>query len=166
MDNTVNLNETLPDNIIFIEFYSKKNFPPGAWAKEPDFIKWKVYNLDCVMIRDMRLGMWRGFVGVPKNHKGFNKSFADMINEDWGLSIDVHGGISTTGKLPQKHKDLNKNLWWIGFECTQGEDLMPLVKIDKSDPLLSQIANMQSYKDVKFARKETNSLAKQLCRVR
>lgn len=168
MDNKVQQHEEAnsSDNIIFLEFYNKKNFPPGVWLREPDFVKWKAYGLECVAIRDMTLGMWRGFVGVPSTHKAFSKKYEDIINEEWGLSLNVHGGISLTGKLPTKYKDLNKDVWWIGFACTHGEDLMPLVKIDRSDPLMAQIVNMQSYKDIKFVRKEINILAKQLCRIK
>lgn len=156
----------MADNVVFIEFYNKKNFPPGAWMREPDFCKWKSCGLECVAIRDMRLGMWRGFVGLSKDHPGFSKSFLDMINEGWGLGLNVHGGIALTGKLPIKYKDLNKNIWWIGFECTQGEDLMPLVTIDKTEPLMVQIASMQKYRDISFIRKETNQLAKQLIKIK
>lgn len=157
---------TMADNIVFIEFYNKKSFPPGVWHNEPDFVKWMSYGLECVAIRDMKLGCWRGFVGVAKEHPGFSKTFVDMINADWGLSLNVHGGIALTGKLPARYKDLNKNVWWIGFECTQGEDLMPLVTLDKTDPLMAQIAGMQTYKNLKFVRKEANVLAKQLCRIK
>ena len=156
----------MTDNIVFIEFYNKKNFPPGVWMREPDFVAWQAYGLSCLAIRDMRLGIWRGFVGVTKDHPAFSKTLLEMLTFEWGVNLNVHGGITVAGKLPIKYKELNKNTWWVGFECGQGEDLLPLVKMDITDPILSQINGLQTYKDLKYVRKEVFDLAKQICRIK
>jgi hypothetical protein len=154
-------------NIIFIEFYNKKNFPPGDWVTEPDFCKWKSYGFVCVAIRDMRLGMWRSFIRISPDHKAYKKNYAEMIEAGWGLDIDFYGNIPPiTGKLPAKFSSLNKNYWWVGMEFTGAEDLLPLVKVDLSDPVLNSIVSGQTYKNLSFVRKETMRLAKQLKKIK
>lgn len=152
----------MQNNVVFIEFFNKKNFPPGDWMSEPDLCQWTSSGFECLVMRDMKLGIWRGFVGTTRAHKIFNKSLLDIINEPWGLDLEVYGGVSVAGKLPPRYKELNQDRWWIGFECAQGEDLFPLVKLDLNDPIQAAIFCSQSYKDIHFARRETNHLAQQL----
>ncbi len=75
---------------------------------EPDLCQWEAYGFTCLALRDMKMGIWRGFVSVPKDHKASNKSLLEIIGEEWGLNLDVHGGLSVAGKLPPKYKDFNK----------------------------------------------------------
>lgn len=166
MDN-LSIDQTPPlkfNNVVYIEFLNKKNFPPGDWMREPDHCEWDSYGLHCLALRDMKLGIWRGFVSIPKEHKEFGKNLTELISEEWGMNLEVHGGVCVAGKLPLRYKELNKDSWWIGFECTQGEDLFPLTKYDLNDPIFQGIRNHQTYKDLFFIRRETNSLAKQLLR--
>lgn len=154
----------MPNNIVYIEFLDKKNFPPGDWMAEPDYCEWDAYGFNCLVLRDMKLGMWRGFISLPIGHKFYGYTLTKILNQDWGLELEVHGGLSIAGKLPIKYKELNKDKWWLGFECSKGEDLLPLVKFDKDDPIYQGIRDHQSYKGFHFVRKETNHLAKQLLR--
>lgn len=156
----------MTSNIIFIEFLNKKNLPPGVWMSEPDFCQWESFGLTCIAIRDMKLGIWKGLVGLPKEHKAYGKSCEALILEDWGMNLDVHGGVCISGKLPTKQKDLNKELHWIGFECCKGEDLLPSISFKLNDPILEMLQGNQTYKDLKFVRKETNNLARQLVRIK
>lgn len=158
--------QLMVNNVVYIEFLNKKNFPPGHWMAEPDLCQWENYGLVCLTIRDMKLGMWRGFVALTQDHIGFGKPLEELILEPWGLNLQVHGGVSVSGKLPSKYKDFNKDKWWIGFECGHGEDLLPLVKLDSNDPIDASIMDNQSYKDIHFVRRETNRLAKQLAKVK
>lgn len=150
---------TSPGNIVFIEFYNKKHFPPGIWMSEPDFCLWESYGLLCLAIRDMSLGMWRGFVQLTEGHLVYGKDFKYLLDEDLITHIDVHGGLSTIGKLPNKYKEYNQDSWWIGFECTQGEDYLPLITYDETH-------NEQTYKTLHFVRRETNYLAKELSKIK
>lgn len=145
-------------NVVFIEFYNKKHFPPGVWMNEPDFCRWESYGFCCLAIRDMNLGMWRGFVGVTKIHPFFNKNFEEILHEEWLTNLDIHGGLSDIGKLPIKFNEYNDGIWWFSFECTQGEDFLPLIESEKD--VIVQYE--QSYKDLHFVRRETNYLAKKL----
>jgi hypothetical protein len=143
-------------NIVFIEFYNKKNFPPGIWMSEPDFCKWKSYGFTCLAIRDMSLGMWRGFVGITNKHPFFNKKFEDLLHQDWIDTLNIHGGLAAIGKLPIHYNEYNNDNWWFSFECTQGEDFIPLLNNDEGP------SNFLSYKNLHFVRRETNYLAQQL----
>lgn len=153
----------LPGNVVFIEFYDKSLFPKGIWRSEPDLCKWEAHSLVCLAIRDMTLGMWRGFVKLTNDHPAFNKSFKELLNSNMIDHVKVHGGLATIGKLPKKYKEYNLDAWWIGFECTQGEDYLPLLK---TDPEFNALQNGQTYKTLQFVRTETVYLAKQLSRIK
>jgi len=167
MENTSS-DETQPityDNIVYIEFFNKKDFPTGEWSAEPDFVQWSAYGLQCLAIRDMKLGSWRGFVGLEKSHKGYSQSHAELLESGWMPNLEVHGTLTFAGKLPAKYKELNKSTWWVGFECSHGTDYLPLVKVDQSSPFYTSLRSQQVYKNIHFVRKQTNQLAKQLLRI-
>lgn len=156
------------NNVIFIEFYNKKNFPPGKWLREPDLCSWEQYDLPCLAIRDMSIGVWKGFVGLSERHPFYNKSIDDLIRHEDLLEIffSIHGGICNAGRLPPKYKDHAKQYWWIGMEASHGNDLMPLLKLDLPDADMSKVLASQTYKDLFFIRKETNKLARYLSKVK
>lgn len=155
------------NNLIFIEFYSKQGFPPGKWLSEPDLCSWE-HQLPCLAIRDMSMGCWKGFVGVDKSHPLYSKSIEDMLNEPVmrDIFISVYGGMSGAGRLPPKYKEFAKDYWWIGIETSHGGDLMPLLKLDNSDPNMAKLISTQTYKDLRFIRKETNKLAKLIAKLK
>lgn len=153
------------DNVIFLSFNKKINFPPGKWLIEPDFCKWTSCNLTCLVLRDMSLGIWKGWVGLPKEHLFFNKTIDLILDYDNVLDLffSVHGGISMAGPLPYKRSQDYNNLWWIGIETCHGDDYLPLAHLD---PELSYLAQNQSYKDFSFIRKEIKKLAKFLSQIK
>lgn len=154
-------------NVIFIDFFNKKGFPPGKWIHEPDLCAWE-NNLPCLVIRDMSLGVWKGFVAIDEQHPFFEKQIEELLLIPEALEIfqDVYGGISATGRLPPKYKEFAKNYWWVGIETTHGGDLMPLLKLDMSEPEMSKLLSNQTYKDLHFIRKETNKLSKLLFNIK
>jgi hypothetical protein len=154
-------------NVIFLEFFNKKNFPPGKWMNEPDFCYWEHRQFPCLTVRDMSLGIWKGFVGISPNHIFYNKSIEDILKKEEMMEVffSVYGGICFAGKLPSKYKEYNQSLWWIGLETSHGSDYMPLLKLDLQDPDMVKISNGQTYKDFLFIRKETNKLAKYISKV-
>lgn len=160
MENVLVQNNPLspPGNIVFIEFYDKKHFPPGVWMSEPDFCRWESNGFLCLAIRDMSLGMWRGSVKLTSEHSAYGKEFKTLLDEDLISHISVHGGLATIGQLPKKYSEYNQDAWWIGFECTQGEDYLPLLTHDQQ--------HGQVYKTLGFVMKETNYLAKQLAKIK
>lgn len=163
-------------NIIFLEFYNKDKFPPGKWLHEPDFCKWEHSGLPCLVVRDMYLGIWKGYVGVDSSHPFYSKSVEDLLRDKNTLEIffSVYGGISGTGHLTSQYKDNSKFLdkkslsiyWWIGIETSHGGDLMPLLKLENHDPDMTKMLSSQTYKDFSFIRKETNKLSKYVSRVK
>jgi hypothetical protein len=155
-------------NVIFIEFYNKKNFPPGKWLREPDLCSWDQYDLPCLAIRDMSIGIWKGFVGLSEEHLFYNKGIDELLKSHELLEFffSIHGGVCNAGRLPLKYKDHAKNFWWVGMETSHGNDLMPLLKLDLAEADMSRIQTNQTYKDLLFIRKETNKLAKYLSKVK
>lgn len=155
------------NNVIFIEFYNKQNFPPGKWISEPDLCFWE-NQLPCLAIRDMGMGIWKGFVAVDKSHPLYGKSVEDMLTQSVmrDIFIAVYGGLSGAGRLPIKYKEFAKDSWWIGIETSHGGDLMPLLNLDNSDPNMAKLISTQTYKDLHFIRKETNKLAKLISKLK
>jgi hypothetical protein len=162
------------NNVVYLEFNNKKSFPKGVWLNEPDFCKWESYKLPCLAIRDMSLGVWKGFVGIDSSHIFHNKIAKECMEVNGALDIykDVHGGICSAGLLPPKYRDLDKyisedysNLWWIGMETSNGLDYMPLLKIELI-PGMENLLRNQTYKDFSFIRKEVNKLAKHLVKIK
>jgi len=154
------------NNVIFIEFYNKQNFPPGKWLSEPDLCSWDYY-LPCLAIRDMSMGVWKGFVAIEKGHPLYGKSIEDMLNQPVmrDIFIAVYGGLCGAGRLPVKYKEFAKDYWWIGIETSHGGDLMPLLKLDNNDPDMAKLISTQTYKDLRFIRRETNKLAKLIAKL-
>jgi hypothetical protein len=148
------------ENIVYIEFFNKKHFPKGKWLSEPDFCKW--YNKsDCLAIRDMSLGTWKGFVGVDNNHPYFNCSLNSILAQEnfIELLLSIHGGIDFAGLLPHKYREFN-NKWWIGFSTSHTTDIMPLLEE------INKLSNKQSYKDFSFVRKQVNYLSNHLSKIK
>ena len=155
-------------NIIFLEFFNKKNFPLGEWHREPDLSHWIQYDMACLALRDMSLGIWKGFVGVDSRHLFYGKSIEDILKTKQVISMffDVYGGLCSAGRLPSKYKEYSANLWWIGIETSHGADYMPLLKLDTENPDMVKTISHQTYKNFMFIRKETNKLAKFMSRIK
>ncbi len=153
------------NNVVFLEFYNKSNFPPGKWLHEPDFCEWHRSGFTCLAIRDMSLGVWKGFIGLKSNHRFFNKSLEKILRDPLVVDafLGVYGGISTAGGLPARYKDISKGIWWLGIETSHGGDLMPLLK---NDPDMDKMLSGQTYKDFAFIRRETNKLASYMSRIK
>lgn len=151
------------NNVIFIEFYSKQSFPKGIWLSEPDLCSWE-YKLPCLALRDMSMGIWKGFVGIEESHPFYGKTLEELLKIPVAMEIyfSVYGGISSVGRLPSKYKDFNNNYWWLGLETCHGGDIMPLIKLEDS----SKMTGNQTYKNLKFIRKETNKLSSSLFKIK
>lgn len=153
------------NNVIFLKFYDKKNFPPGKWTSEPDYCKWEHNGFTCVALRDMSLGIWKGFVGLPATHPCHGKSVDDILKAPTMLDafLSLHGGIAFANHLPAKYESDAKKYWWVGIETSHGGDLYPLLK---TTPDMDILLSRQTYKDLSFIRRETNKLSKYLSRIK
>jgi hypothetical protein len=116
----------------------------------------------------MSLGVWKGFVGINKEHSFYSKSIEEILKTDEAMEIffSVYGGICSAGPLIAKYKSYNQNLWWIGIETSHGADLMPLLKLDMQNPDIARTVADQTYKNFSFIRHETNKLAKYIVRIK
>ena len=153
-------------NVIFIEFYNKQGFPVGKWLSEPDLCSWEG-KFHCLAIRDMGMGVWRGFVGLDESHPYYGKTLQELllIPEVADIFLSVYGGITAAGRLPPKYKEFAQNYWWIGIETTHGGDLMPLLKLEGAGADMAKMLSGQTYKDLRFIRKEVNKLSSSLSRI-
>lgn len=150
------------NNIVFLEFFNKKDFPPGEWLKEPDLSRWTHYGMSCLAIRDMSLGIWRGFAGIDRQHSFYKKSMENIFATEKGMDLffQTGGRICNAGRLPIRYREYASNLWWVGIDTSQGGDYMPLLKLDNST-----MVSHQTYKNFSFIRRETNNLAKLLSKI-
>ena len=84
---------------------------------ESDFIH---KELRCVVVFT-RMGHRCGYVGVPKEHILYGKSYSDILED-----LDVHGGITYSEGNNNYPVITNDKLWWFGFDLAHymdGKDL-------------------------------------------
>lgn len=100
----------------------------GPWDFEPDDkVVWvdAPTGLDC-MIKRNSFGAWCGYVGLPPGHPHHGKDCGEI---DWG-TYDVHGGLTYANKcsggichVPEPGRP--HDVWWLGFDCSHSQDLIP-----------------------------------------
>ena len=121
--------------------------------------KWKSHGLPCVVIA-LDMGHRCGYVGVPKEHPLYGKSYNDVIpnvkKSDLGeeligdrgvmsllfasldgedvrgdLYFDVHGSLTYSGD-GKKGYPVKAPVWWFGFDCAHaGDENRPQLKEPK-----------------------------------
>jgi hypothetical protein len=89
---------------IMIEFqdvYDKAEWGAGPWQNEPDKVQWIEHDLDCLAVRNPRMGHWCGYVGVAEGHPLFGMHYYGMDengDSDYERSpaslVRVHGGLT------------------------------------------------------------------------
>jgi hypothetical protein len=96
-----------------------------------------------VVNRPYPLGCLCGYVGVPKTHSFFGKA------DDTVYDLECHGGVTYIGNnLPF----MNKNYWYIGFDCGHSFDYVPEIKRN----------NIDQYRDMEYVMEENRKLFYQL----
>lgn len=147
----------------------KSGWGKGEWVKEPDKIQMvhQETGLDCLIVRNTSVGQLCGYVGVSNQHPLFGKHY-DHPHAD---HIYVHGGLTFTAPcnpdeavsegvchipLPG-HSD---EVWWLGFDCAHGEDLIPGVDHLFSPESRRLFQNV--YRNVEYVKNEVERLAEQL----
>lgn len=154
-------------------FIDKSAWPEGPWNDEPDRVDWRdSTGLPQFIKRNAAMGIWCGYVGVPKSHPLYEAS---------GDNLDVHGCVSFTGPCaPHKegiedhelicHVPLEgetDDIWWFGFDCGHHMDLVPVsISFMKGPGDTEGFGSSQYgvYRDRAYAMAETGRLAKQLAR--
>lgn len=126
----------------------------NKWETEPDRKFWHSQGLDCLIVRN-HAGALCGYVGVPKSHKYFGKSYDKVQPEVSGC---VHGGLTfsdkCTGHICHTDKEaLHKEVWWLGFDCSHAGDLTPNQFPSFDDDV---------YRDMEYVIENVERLAKEL----
>lgn len=133
----------------------KSDWKSGQWQCEADYYYWidEKTALDCLIVRNT-FGCLCGYVGLPDSHK-FHGRHYNEIEEELGYS-NAHGGLtyseSCDGVICHQH-DGDGVTWWVGFDTSHSEDLMP-----NYDGFTFDASN-QTYKNVEFVVKEVEKLA-------
>ena len=83
------------------------------------------------------------------NTGGIEDQLLDMV-----LAVDVHGGLTYSGKSKPTHDP--DGLWWIGFDCAHAGDLSPGYPNNFGD---------ETYKNIDYVEGECCNLAKQLAAI-
>lgn len=142
----------------------KSEWGEGEWQNEPDYLKWESNGFECFLYRN-RFGSWCGYVVIPKNHPWFHEEYPD-------IEADVHGGLTFS--------EGDDNHWIIGFDCAHYRDEQPantykiMSYLNKISPGTASESNLKKlkeleervigfsfYKNMGFAKRETENLAKQ-----
>ena len=139
----------------------KSEWPRGEWDNEPDKAHWidPDTGLDCLIVRGP-MGALCGYVGVPKDHPCFGKDY-DSVD------VNAHGGLTFADFCDDESRECegichsekyaaNEVVWWLGFDCAHGWDVIP-----KSEWSFSWDA---IYRNFEYVVSEVTSLAHQLAR--
>ncbi len=134
------------------------HFGPGPWEGEPGRVEWTHNGTPCLMRRN-HMGIWCGYAAVVPGHPLHGADY-DTPN------VDVHGGLTYAagcdgaegeGICHVPPEDQPGDVWWFGFDCGHGSDVIPT--FDHSEwPGVA-------YRDAAYVRAETEALADQLAAV-
>lgn len=141
--------------------FDKSTWGSGPWQDEPDLVEFRAHGLPCVLRRN-RSGAWCGYVGVPSEHPDARKGYRDL-----DLEVDVHGGMTyaepcneVACHIPAEGEA--DTFYWFGFDCAHPFDLKPRARGLLHPDLWDRPSEEDIYRDVAYARGETESLAEQL----
>jgi hypothetical protein len=147
----------------------KSEWGDGPWQVEPDKVVWvdEATGLDC-MIHRGNSGALCGYVGVPKGHRWYGLHY-DRINSG---DTDVHGGLTFSEKCDETATEEHgichvpepgrpKDVWWLGFDCAHGWDVMPKIETGVGRTFLEGSMPNATYKNYEYVKREVESLARQ-----
>lgn len=152
--------ETIPVNKI-----DRTGWPTGERDQETeDRLDFEHAGLACLLLRGP-MGAWCGYVGVGPDHPFHGKSYDD-------IDVDVHGGLTYADKCGGSICHVPKpgmpaDVWWFGFDTAHSGDIVPRMLASDIKLGLPHIdyGFPQSYKNIDYAKRETERLAKQLTEV-
>ena len=73
----------------------------------------KIDDFECSIL-GLHLGHRCGYVGLPKEHKYYEKSYRE-------IDVYVHGGLTYDGYSDGKI-GISEGMWIIGFDCAHWDD--------------------------------------------
>ena len=146
----------------------KSDWGPGPWASEPDKRQWldAATGYPCLIRRAPKTGALCGYVGVPESHPLFSVDYGDPRVVD----ILVHGGVTFAdscdddedegiGICHRPGSDESDVVWWLGFDCAHGGDLLPACR--PHGWFVSRSPG-STYRDFEYVTHEVERLAAQL----
>lgn len=153
------------------EYDPNFNISKKPWETEPDFLEFidESTGYRCFIQRCPELKHLCGYVELPKEHKLYGKDY--QSNEETFNKINVHGGVSYTGKKNFSYS-LTKNClgknsleicftvdYVVGFDCAHAGDYSPY---SLSLLGINRVIGDDTYKDIEYVTNECKKLAKQL----
>jgi hypothetical protein len=151
-------------------FIDRSSWSAGPWDDEPvDRVDWvdPVTRYPCFVKRGP-YGAWCGYVGVPPGHPHYG--------DGTDVDVDVHGCLTYAAPCepddgrPHVERichvpapDEPDDVWWLGFDCGHGCDLIPgmpwLTVPRETDAIWNPV-----YRTVDYAKDQATRLARQLTR--
>jgi hypothetical protein len=140
----------------------------------------------CHIQRNTSMGVWCGYVAVPRGHPCFGMHY-DAIHDKYP-DLDVHGELTYAEPLDnptdfnfddsreeRERKKLEASqkadYWELGFDCGHADDIVPHMR-DMADRFARLITNTIetkaqtiTYKNKTWVINETNELAEQLLQI-
>lgn len=152
-----------------LTWVDKSTWGPGPWQDEPDKINWtdEATGLPCMIVRGPA-GALCGYVGVAEGHPLYRVDYGHKVFP----YLEVHGGVTFTDgcqengdghgicHIPEPGQP--DDVWWIGFDCAHGFDVMPGLESRMRESGMSYIEAIATYKDVRYVTTECTELAAQL----
>ena len=126
----------------------------GPWDREGDSREWVTKaGYRAAWIRDGVMGHLCGYVELPEQHpmSGTVIRYAAGTRPDEHVPIDVHGGVTFSGRLAQQ------TTWWFGFDCCHGFDGTPLGR--------NRIGDYGTYRTAAYVEEQCEALAEQLASI-
>jgi hypothetical protein len=147
------------------------NYKVNPWETEPDFLEFvdESTGYRCFVQRHPELKHLCGYVELPKEHKLYGKDYQN--NEETFNKINVHGGVTYTGKKNFSYSliknCLNKNSleicftvdFVVGFDCAHAGDYSPYFLPWRD---MNQVMWDETYKNIEYVTNECKKLAEQL----
>lgn len=141
----------------------------NEWETEPNRKHWidQDSGLDCLIIRNPHFLSLCGYVGVPRSHPWYGKSFDD-------LDVEVHGGLTFVGPCvghichdATTEPVANVDVYWLGFDCGHSFDFMPGLQKEIRDGMAKifdipeRMLPEETYKNMDYVTEECRKLAAQ-----
>ncbi len=156
-----------------------KLWTPGVWTDEPDVAEWtqEETGVPCLVLRNMELGAFCGYVGVHPTHPWHGVSdppeaaapggitFSGLYADTGITKLDRRGKAVT---LPGRPDESYLGFWFLGFDCAHAFDLVPSMRAlfprRRKEPV--RIASrglhppmVDVYRDFVWVRKQVEELA-------
>lgn len=169
------------------EIDDKHKWGEGPWADEPDVAYWvdEETELRCIAVRDLSLGHWTGYVGVPSGHPLYR-----VDDDDRFRALAVHGGVDSVGGCaeggperdtalgvstghiehdgnPVCHATEPGDVWWLGFRADGVYDVAPKFEqqMRERDMALPPQHTPRVYRSLGYMRDQCEGLAAQLATI-